>query len=136
MFSFSDRSLDKLKTCDKRLQAVALLAIQLSEIDFGISEGERSIERQQELYEQGRTKPGKIVTWVDGVRRKSQHNYSPSRAFDVFAWVDGVTWEEGHYYEIARAVKEASYTLNIPITWGGDWPKMKRDLPHYQLALA
>jgi len=108
MFYFSDRSLKKLHTCHPDLQRVALLAIQLSTVDFGVSEGHRSIERQWELYKQGRTEPGKVVTWVDGIRRKSQHNYSPSRAFDVFAWVDAVSWEEKYYHAIAIAVKEAA----------------------------
>ena len=135
MFSFSNRSLERLATCEERLQRVPMLAIQLSTVDFGISEGHRSIERQQELYAQGRTKPGNIVTWVDGVRKKGQHNYSPSKAFDVFAWVDGrVTWEEDYYHEIAKAMKEAAYVLSTPISWGGDWPRPKKDLPHYQLA--
>ena len=38
-----------------------------------VVEGVRTTKRQQEHYAKGRTKPGKIVTHADGVRKKSDH---------------------------------------------------------------
>lgn len=38
-----------------------------------IIQGVRTVEQQQALYAQGRTKAGKIVTNCDGVRVKSNH---------------------------------------------------------------
>ena len=38
-----------------------------------VTEARRTTERQQELYAQGRTKPGSIVTWLDGVNTISKH---------------------------------------------------------------
>lgn len=133
MYSFSNTSLKKLSECHKDLQRVAQLAIKISEVDFGISCGYRSPEKQAELYAQGRTKPGKIVTYVNGTTSKSKHNYKPARAFDVYAWVNGkVTWEVDYYHKIAEAVKLAADTFNIQVQWGGDWGNFK-DYPHFQL---
>ncbi len=133
MFSFSEKSLERLSTCDDRLQKIANLAIKISTVDFGISCGHRSIEEQQKLYAQGRTAPGKIVTYVDGVNRMSMHNYNPSRAFDVYAYVNGkARWAKSYYYAIADAVKQAADTFDIEIEWGGDWTSF-HDLPHFEL---
>lgn len=133
MYSFSDRSSRKLSTCHKDLQKIASLAIMISEVDFGISEGHRPVSRQLELYSKGRTKPGDIVTYVDGIKKKSKHNFEPSLAFDVFAWIDGrVSWEPDYYRKISEAMKDAADTFDLPLTWGGDWESFK-DYPHFEL---
>ena len=72
---FSKRSQEKLNTCHPDLIKIANKAIELSRIDFGISEGERTLEKQKQLYDQGKSK-------VDGIKIKGKHNYSPSKAFD------------------------------------------------------
>lgn len=43
----------------------------------------RSIASQWFLYQQGRTRPGPVVTWKDGVNTRSLHNIRPSLALDV-----------------------------------------------------
>lgn len=87
----------------------------------------RSVEEQQRLYAKGRTTPGKIVTNVDGVKRKSNHNYHPSRAIDFAVVIDGkVTWDEEEYD------KAAPYFKKHGLAWGGDWKSFK-DRPHVEL---
>ena len=54
MFKFSNSSKQKLSTCDSDLQSIFNLAIKRSKIDFGIAEGHRTIERQQELFAEGK----------------------------------------------------------------------------------
>ena len=49
MHKFSEISQLRLKTCDPRLVQIMSLALQRSKVDFGIAEGHRTIERQQEL---------------------------------------------------------------------------------------
>ena len=94
MNKFSESSLKKLGTCDERLQQVMNAAIIDSPIDFGIIYGIRTPEEQYELYKQGRTKQGNIVTYKDGYRELSTHNYSPSKACDIACFVDGkLTWD-------------------------------------------
>lgn len=128
---FSSKSVSKLLTTDKDLQDIFLEAIKYSPIDFGISHGLRSAEEQNELYQQGRTKPGNIVTNVDGYTRRSKHQ--DGIAIDVFAWVDGkVSWEEKYYWMIAGVVLWVAQSRNIKLQWGGHWKSFK-DYPHFEL---
>jgi len=85
----------------------------------------RSPEEQTELYAQGRTKPGPIVTHAEAYQ--SLHNYKPSFAVD-FAFRKGkeVFWNEEFFRRFAQIAK--SYGL----AWGGDWPGRKKDTPHLE----
>ena len=69
MFKLSQRSLNRLVGVNENLVSVVKRAIEISEVDFMVVEGLRTKQRQEELYAQGRTKPGKIVTWT----MKSKH---------------------------------------------------------------
>ena len=120
MFKLSHKSLDKLKGVDEELVAVVKRAIELTEVDFGISEGVRDIERQRKLVNEGKSQT-----------IKSKHLIG--RAVDVFAYVDGgVSWDKEHYYTIAKAFKLAAEELNVAIRWGGDF-KSFFDGPHFEL---
>ena len=47
------------------------------------------------------------------------------KAVDFDAFVNGaVTWEDKYYIQIAAAMKKAAHDLGIPVTWGGDFPKV------------
>lgn len=89
----------------------------------------RPVSVQRELYAQGRTKPGSIVTYVDGILRKSKHNYKPSKAFDLAIKVKGtgkVIWDPTEYGVLGIIAKR-----DCGIKWGGDF-KMK-DYPHFEV---
>ena len=63
----------------------------------------RSTEEQQELWSRGRTKPGNVVTWVDGITKLGAHNPIPgkkpeARALDVGVFVDGKYMTQSSYY--------------------------------------
>jgi len=121
MFELSDKSLDKMKGVNPSLLAVVKKAIELSPVDFGVSEGLRTVERQKELF-----KAGKSQTM------KSRHIVG--EAVDVVAYVNGkVDWTWKYYEQIAVAMKEASKELGIVIEWGGDWVSFK-DGVHFQLS--
>ena len=108
MFEFGKISITKLITVHPKLREVCNLAIIISNQDFSIIEGYRSVERQQILYKQGRTEPGKIVTKIDGIKKKSKHNYIPSLAVDVAPYVDGqIVWDLKYYPSIIEAFKTA-----------------------------
>ncbi len=99
MYKFGKTSSHRLSNCHKDIILVLNEAIKLTDIDFGVSCGYRSIDEQQELYKQGRNKAGVIVTYVDGVKIKSKHNNLPSLAVDIYAYVDGkATWDEKYLY--------------------------------------
>lgn len=131
---FSSKSKERLASCDLRLQQIMNIVIE--HYDITVIEGHRSVERQQELYAQGRTKPGRIVTYLDGVWRKGNHNYQPSRAIDIAPWIPsagGIDWNDiAEFQRMAVIVKVAAQALGVPITWGGDWNGLK-DYPHFEL---
>jgi peptidoglycan L-alanyl-D-glutamate endopeptidase CwlK len=130
-FRFSQNSLNRLHGVHPDLVKVATLAIEKTTVDFGISQGVRTKENQAELYAQGRTKPGSIVTWtLNSLHLPQKDGYG--HAVDVVAFVKGkVSWEESFYKIIAKAFLEAAEELKIPVTWGGTWKKP--DLPHFEL---
>jgi len=93
-----------------------------------ITECYRSPERQDELFEQGRSKPGLVVTYKRG--GESNHNKIPTTALDVaFLLIDGsVSWSGLLLSKFARLMKAADARVH----WGGDWTNFK-DWPHFEV---
>lgn len=119
-FTLSQRSKDKMKGVDPRLVKVVEEAITLTEVDFGVTEGLRTEERQKELVSKGLSQT-----------LKSKH--LTGHAVDVVAFVDGkVTWEKEFYHKIANAMKKAADNQGTKIRWGGEF-KSFFDGPHFEL---
>ncbi|HCM7226994.1 TPA: M15 family metallopeptidase [Klebsiella aerogenes] len=119
-FTFSQRSERNLQGVNADLVKVVRRALQLSAVDFGITEGVRTRERQRQLV----------------AEKKSQtmnSRHITGHAVDVFAYptAEG-SWEWRYYQQIANAFKQAGRELAIPVEWGGDWKTLK-DGPHFQL---
>lgn len=120
-FRFSSRSLRNLEGVHPDLVAVAHRALQITEIDFLVTEGLRTREKQIELVRAGAS-------------RTTRSRHLTGHAIDVAAWVAGeVRWDWPLYAEISRAFKQAAAELKVPIVWGGDWKSFK-DGPHYELS--
>lgn len=84
----------------------------------------RSIKEQNDLYAQGRTIDGKIVTNAKG--GYSYHNYG--LAIDLVEIKDGVAlWKNERWLEIG------SWGRSFGFEWGGDFKKIK-DNPHFQMS--
>src|SRR5699024_8983299 len=102
------------------------------DIAIQITEGFRTEERQDDLYAQGRTQPGNIVTNAKG--GESYHNYGLAVDFAVEA--DGeVTWDvnyDGNGNGKSDWVEVADIAKDLGFTWGGDWEEF-RDYPHLQM---
>ena len=129
MASFGEKSLEKLKTCHPDIQKVMHEAIK--HYDFIVLYGHRTVAEQQALYAQGRTKPGQVVTKLDGVKKKSKHNHMPSLAVDIAPYP--IDWNDlGRFKALADVVKKAAKTVGVDIVWGGDWTSFK-DYPHYEI---
>lgn len=97
-----------------------------------IAQGLRSWAEQNELYAQGRTKPGSKVT--NAKAGQSIHNYG--LAVDIVLIIDGKTaswdtntdWDgdkQADWMEVVLAFKKAGWS------WGGDWRTFK-DMPHFE----
>lgn len=82
----------------------------------------RTHEEQQALYDQGRYKPGKIVTNA----KAGQSWHETGRAFD-FAFHDGkggATW-------VGPWEKIATYAATLGLQWGGNFKRLG-DRDHFQ----
>ena len=140
-FKFGTTSSQRLSNCHKDIITVMNEAIKVSDIDFGIACGYRSVKEQQDLYNQGRNRAGVIVTYVDGVKMKSKHNNLPSLAVDIYAYVDGkATWDEKYLYYLGGVIMLIAKQKNITLRWGGNWDRDAtmddqrfNDLPHFEL---
>ncbi|MGQ7247216.1 M15 family metallopeptidase [Halomonas sp. V046] len=119
-FRLSNRSLKRLQGVNADLVMVVRRAIDITEVDFGVTEGLRSKERQKRLVAAGAS-----------TTMRSRH--LTGHAVDLAAYLDGdVSWDWPLYYKIADAMKAAAKELGVPIEWGGDWKTFK-DGPHFQL---
>jgi len=111
----------------KVLQQQLIVKCENAGLKIRITEGVRNVERQNELYAQGRTTPGKIVTYATGTDYKSHHQWGT--AFD-FCRNDGtvdVYYNKDRFYEKVGAIGKS-----LGLEWGGDW-KDPADMPHFQL---
>jgi peptidoglycan LD-endopeptidase CwlK len=89
-----------------------------------VVEGYRSTERQDELYKQGRSTPGPIVTRAKG--GESPHNYG--KAIDVAPTKNGQPdWNTPITPQIAAIGKSQGFE------WGGDWKGGFVDTPHFEM---
>ena len=126
---FSTSSRNRLLTCDSRLITVCSELIRY--FDFSVIQGYRSNEEQDALFAQGRTAPGRIVTYKRG--GESVHNTNPSRGIDLAPWRGGIVWDdENLFHEMAGAFLYIAAQRGIEVTWGGHWPNFK-DRPHFQV---
>ena len=116
-YVLGSKSRHKLEGVHADLVAVVQRAIEITEQDFTVLEGLRTVERQQYLYNTGKSKT-----------RNSRH--LTGHAVDLAPWP--ITWDWDHFYPIADAMKQAAEELDIPREWGGDW-KSFPDGPHFQL---
>lgn len=93
-----------------------------------VVQGVRTAAQQQALYAQGRTTPGKIVTYKDGVIHKSNHQPHADglgHAVDC-AFSGPMPFAETHPWERYGKLVEAH-----GLKWGGRWGM--KDLPHVEL---
>jgi peptidoglycan L-alanyl-D-glutamate endopeptidase CwlK len=132
-----EASAAKLTGVHPDLVDVVLLAAKITTIDFIVTEGPRSIERQKLLVAQGKSRT-----------MQSRHIRNPKTnlcyAVDLAVWFDRdadrvvdvneLSWRFPFYLELANTMKRAAKELKIPVEWGGDWKTFK-DGPHFQLPL-
>jgi len=109
-FKLSQRSIERLDGVDDRLVDVVCRAIEITTVDFGVTEGLRTPERQIELFEKGASQIKYGGKHVEGL------------AVDLVAYLDGrISWELNLYDNIADAMKQAAIERNVPIRWGAAW---------------
>lgn len=135
-FKLSQTSLDRLQGVNERLVILVHRALELSGVEFMVVEGLRTKQRQQQLYAQGRTSKGQIVTWT----LNSKH--IDGLAVDLAPVVNGkIDWNDSKKFDaIAKAMFMAAAEAKVLLRWGADWnrndkprEKGESDSPHFEL---
>lgn len=129
MYKFSDKSLEKLKTCHPNIQKVMTEVIKHT--DCTIIEGVRTKEMQEEYVRTGKSKTmnSKHLPQADGY----------SHAVDVMAcpikWED---WKRNSYFAgfVMATAKSMGIELRSGIDWDSDFDISEHsflDAPHFEL---
>lgn len=103
------RSEKNLAGVHPKLVAVVRRAADVSDIDFMVIEGLRTVERQKQLVAKGASKT-----------MNSKH--ITGHAVDLAPMVDGeIRWDWGLYLPLASAMKNAAQDVGVDVKWGGTW---------------
>lgn len=109
-YQLGKRSKDRLLGVDPRMVAVVEKAITISEQDFSVICGLRTVQEQEALVAKGASQT-----------MKSKH--LEGLAVDLMAYIDGGRWELNLYDEIADAIRKAAVELEVNVRWGAAWHK-------------
>lgn len=128
----ASRSLNDLHPALKPLAEEFLKNCSSDGLDILITCTFRSPQEQNSLYEQGRTKPGRIVTNAKG--GESAHNFildgkPAAKAFDFVPMIDGKPEWHGNDPSWNQAGEIGE---KLGLEWAGRWVKFK-ELAHMQL---
>lgn len=138
-YALGSKSKTRLEGVHPKLRSVVERAIKITEQDFMVLEGVRTPERQKELYAQGRTKPGKKVTWTLNSNHFMNKTTGYGHAVDLCPYP--VDWNTLSKFDaISKAMFAAADELGVKIRWGADWDqdgnpreRGETDSPHFEL---
>jgi peptidoglycan LD-endopeptidase CwlK len=150
MPNFGRTSQKRLDTCHEDLQLILREAILY--VDFSVVQGHRPVETQFEYYTRGRTQnskgiwyvsdQSKVITNIDGYKKKGKHNYDPSMAVDILPYYNGkVDWNDRERFRnIVYFIKGLAYAMGYELRIGADWngnftasDQSFMDVPHMEL---
>jgi len=160
-YVFGNTSKRRLSTCHNDLILIAEEALKYSYLDFGITQGARTVEQQKEYYKKGTSKinPDSYASLED-LADKANHivieghsKYNVSRAFDIYAWIPGrkdLMWNSNYLNVIGGTIMSTAERLyeegkiSHQLRWGNDWNQNRIlvtedkkeslvDAPHFEL---
>ena len=117
------RDLSELTEQAQRAWKLVLENCKAKGLNVLITETYRSQERQNYLYEQGRTRPGKKVTWT------KQSRHTSRRAWDICKNVKGQEYSDSNFFKQCGEIAK-----ELGITWGGTWLGSP-DTPHFEIGV-
>lgn len=120
-FKFSTRSKRRMVGVHPDLVKVINRAIEITDTDFTVLEGVRTLATQRRYVATGKSKT-----------MNSRH--LTGHAIDIAPLDENgdITWEWPLYHKLAEHVKQAAKDVGVDVEWGGDW-KSFPDGPHWQL---
>lgn len=137
MYILSARSRRNLEGVHPKLVDVVHRALEISQQDFTVVEGLRSLETQKAYVAKGVSKTMKSYH----LQQKDGYGH----AVDLYPYYNGSVQVEApfsRYKMIADAMLAAAKELGVVVTWGADWDRDGDtsdhtfiDSPHYQIEL-
>jgi peptidoglycan L-alanyl-D-glutamate endopeptidase CwlK len=119
MLTGRDRT--RLEGVHPDLVRVITAAAELPVVPFIVIEGLRSLARQKELVDAGRSRT-----------MASRHLTGHAVDLGVKGRVGEIRWDPPAYRALATHIKQVAKKESVEIEWGGDW-KTFFDGPHFQL---
>lgn len=109
-FKLSARSQSKLIGVSEPLLELVNRALEISEADFAVIEGLRSIEKQKENVR-------------NGVSQTMKSKHLTGQAIDILpsSIKPGMKWELHHFYPVLDAFYRAGQELGVPLRFGINW---------------
>ena len=117
------RDLNKLSEKGKIAFTLFLDECKKRGLNVLVTETYRSQGRQEYLYSQGRTRPGKIVTYV-----KTTGYHGKGLAIDICKNVKGHEYDDPNFFKQCYQVAK-----ELGIEWGGVCFGSFKDTPHFQI---
>jgi peptidoglycan L-alanyl-D-glutamate endopeptidase CwlK len=138
MNKLNKRSETNLAGVHPKFASVVSRAAEICDIEFTVIEGVRTKERQAQLYAQGRTTAGQIVTWTLNSNHFINAKTGYGHAVDI---LPATGWNDLKGFDkVAAAMFQAASELRVKIRWGKDWnmngkvgEKGESDSPHFEM---
>ena len=116
-YALGKRSLERLVGVHPDLVRVVKRAIELTDHDFSVIEGLRTLETQRAYV-------------VKGASKTMNSRHITGHAVDLYPVGRPTPWDKCQM--IAKAMQAAADELGVAIVWGGSW-KSFVDQPHFEL---
>ena len=138
-FVLDSRSRKNLEGLNKKVQPTFVALMQIAKamakrygVEIKIISGHRSYFEQASLYAQGRTKPGKIVTYAKP--GYSNHNFGTAIDLGTFNNKTGAYMDATHRTLVSKIYKSIwnnAEADGLNLEWGGNWRRFQ-DTPHFE----
>lgn len=127
--TLSLRCLHRMSDLHPDLVKVVMKADEISEVNFFVTEGARSVDQQRKYVDEGKSQT-----------MRSRHipacnECKMSCAVDLAIWedkdddrvidADEVSWKFDHYKKLAKAMQEAARIEGVPVEWGACWSDLR-----------
>lgn len=121
-YKLGAHSRHELKGVHPDMVRVVRRAIRITEQDFTVHDGLRTIEEQEEYVRRSVSKNLKSM-------HLPQEDTKKGHAVDLVPFINGkLRWELEACFAIAQAVRQAAREEGVAIRWGGPWARLDDDV--------
>lgn len=121
-FNFGEKSLERLKQCDIRLQTLCKKMLSRSDFDMTITCGYRGKEEQEKAFNEGKSKAH---------FGQSKHNSFPSKAVDICPYPINWDTKDVRWHKMIALAYDSAREMGIKIRCGAFFTF--KDYPHIEL---